>query len=1116
MEAPFILENAPMSQLPSVSLCVIFRNDAKTIRKLLNSVLNAKVPSKTNGPAFTEYVFVNTGSTDGTEKIIADALELNGGFGQADFTWPTETREFIYPHETRDGITPRVVLANFEWVDDFSAARQFSFDLATSDWRMYLDTDDVVAEAGAIRPTLARTIETHSKCNAVTMVYDYAPTITQDVRRLVRWADGWRWEDELHESLVLPKNRGAVVSGWKGLIVSHQPGEGATERSLERNIRIAEKALFRATLRQDPDKVRFWSFYLGQYAGRAGKLDEAIDYLETAADGFGNIACLAAVTLSQIHQSRGEFVEAAQAAGNAIAADSEMREGYAQIASVQKARGNIDAAAGAFTRFLAMPPQALHAGADIAFLEGSARLEAAEVFVATGDFTAARKTLNGIPAQIRQLDTTKSKFDALDSSIGRNDFEQMANKLAIQEAEQCAAGNPTMAKQIGIRRFKALFEYLIWDTEPMKALDLFNLMPAALADAPELTDLLLDLKEKMRHLKSWEQYQKAYSEIPMGAYHTDEAHVAGVKLLGRYKRMQEWAKDQNRSNGCSTCAECDPYAMGHEEADCAKRGDEICRLCPNHPPIYVCAIGAQDCIIERGMMEANPRIHLCAVDVAPQAAKGIQALIADYPDRVTTHEIKHDHYDWPLGYDDGKSEVFPAFDAVTLFEVIEHLPSDFDALKRIRQMLKLGGKLFLSTPVAEMWVESYLTDKKSPMFPPFYGHVRAHNALTLGDLAVECGFIGPLHATDNQSIFFGEWTKMPIVPIPEKKNIAIYATAEPFDPDSIAKGHVGGSEEAIIFLARELGELGHTVTVFVPRNPNTDTIFHAEDSVLYRDASEFNPRAWDKDSTVIYWRCPEIGLEDRVQKAKHKKVLWCHDEFYFGDPKREAYEAFDAVLSLSATHEDTLMEFDGCPAEKFVRVDNGIAPEMFPELDETNRKPHRAIYASSPDRGLSQLLDVWPKVRAEIPDAELKIFYDWRLLERARPAQAAALHERVEALASSGVEFIGGVSHERLHREYREAGVWPYFPTEFRETFCISIAKAAASGCWPIFVDNGALKETNEPLGGDVLPKNGDFAKAIIDRMTWSPNPENRKALRERAISAYSWEKVAADFSRIL
>lgn len=89
-----------MNILP-VSVCIIAKNEEKNIEKCLRAI--HKHPF--------EIVVVDTGSTDRTKEIAARYADK---------------------------------VLDFKWVDDFSAARNFSIDAASNDWILVIDCDEFV------------------------------------------------------------------------------------------------------------------------------------------------------------------------------------------------------------------------------------------------------------------------------------------------------------------------------------------------------------------------------------------------------------------------------------------------------------------------------------------------------------------------------------------------------------------------------------------------------------------------------------------------------------------------------------------------------------------------------------------------------------------------------------------------------------------------------------------------------------------------------------------------------------------------------------------------------------------------------------------------------------
>ena len=95
---------------------------------------------------------------------------------------------------------------DFEWIDHFAAARNFSFSKATMDYIMWLDADDLLLpEDGNRLVELKKNLEPHY--NTVTMPYhlglDSAGNPTHVLRRnrLVKRACQFKWIGAVHEYL---------------------------------------------------------------------------------------------------------------------------------------------------------------------------------------------------------------------------------------------------------------------------------------------------------------------------------------------------------------------------------------------------------------------------------------------------------------------------------------------------------------------------------------------------------------------------------------------------------------------------------------------------------------------------------------------------------------------------------------------------------------------------------------------------------------------------------------------------------------------------------------------------------------------------------------------------
>jgi protein O-GlcNAc transferase len=120
------------------------------------------------------------------------------------------------------------------------------------------------------------------------------------------------------------------------------------------------------------------------------------------------------------------------------------------------------------------------------------------------------------------------------------------------------------------------------------------------------------------------------------------------------------------------------------------------------------------------------------------------------------------------------------------------------------------------------------------------------------------------------------------------------------------------------------------------------------------------------------------------------------------------------------------------------------------------------IYASSPNRGLEQLLAVWPALRGALgAAARLRVYYGFSPSflkwgrgnfeggQHAFESWVAAMRSKLDVLRDDGVEYHGMVGHDELARAYARAGFFLY-PTSFSETGCIALMKAMAMGAIPI------------------------------------------------------------------
>lgn len=185
----------------------------------------------------------------------------------------------------------------------------------------------------------------------------------------------------------------------------------------------------------------------------------------------------------------------------------------------------------------------------------------------------------------------------------------------------------------------------------------------------------------------------------------------------------------------------------------------------------------------------------------------------------------------------------------------------------------------------------------------------------------------------------------------------------------------------------------------------------------------------------------------------------------------------------------------------------------------------RAIYASSYDRGLECLLDMWPKIHEQVPEATLDIYYGWNtfdMVHKGNPEMKQwrwAMARKMASLKSKGVTEHGRVDHDTLAQEFKNHTVWLY-PTEFNEINCITALKAQAAGCIPVTTGCYALAETvfdhtYTTECTDIYTNEAKQAE-YIDKAVKALKTDNWSTETKAKVPEYYWENIAQQWQEAL
>lgn len=180
----------------SLSLCMIVRDEEEVLDRCLNCVKDL----------FDEIIIVDTGSTDKTKKIAKNYTDK------------------VY---------------DFAWCDNFSKARNYSLSLATSDFVMWLDADDVINEENVnklreLKQNLTLNIDVVMLKYAISFV-DNKPTFCFFRERIFNRTKNFKFSDAVHE-FVTPF--GNIV--YEDIVIEHHKIKATNEK---RNLKIYEKMI---------------------------------------------------------------------------------------------------------------------------------------------------------------------------------------------------------------------------------------------------------------------------------------------------------------------------------------------------------------------------------------------------------------------------------------------------------------------------------------------------------------------------------------------------------------------------------------------------------------------------------------------------------------------------------------------------------------------------------------------------------------------------------------------------------------------------------------------------------------------------------------------------------
>jgi hypothetical protein len=203
------------------------------------------------------------------------------------------------------------------------------------------------------------------------------------------------------------------------------------------------------------------------------------------------------------------------------------------------------------------------------------------------------------------------------------------------------------------------------------------------------------------------------------------------------------------------------------------------------------------------------------------------------------------------------------------------------------------------------------------------------------------------------------------------------------------------------------------------------------------------------------------------------KKIFCLTEWHV-EHFTEIYPVFKNI---------TVPFYYGIDVNNFIIKETGEKEENIDNIEKrekTVKVPHSFIYSSFPNRGLLELLKMWPKIYEHQPKASLHIYSDvnnnWS--NQVEPQKMNNIRQLLQEYGANinetdtnetdinetdtngmNIYYHGWVDKKTLAKAWITADIW-FYPCTFMETFCLTALEAAATKTLVITNNLAALQNT--------------------------------------------------------
>lgn len=1093
-----------MSARAPISLCIIVKNEP-LLEQCLLSIKDY----------VSEIVIVDTGSTDNTPAIAQKYANI--------FEVYTECNN------------PETGL-----IEDFSKARNRSLELANMPWIMWCDADDVIYGGENLLAITQEFEQNKDRQNldgiGYLFPYEYSYnaegqcTCRHFRERLFYGKNNFKFVNPVHEVAIPTSGTKIALVQRQELMFSHRR-QGGKESG--RNLRILRK-YFEQYGDSDPRQI----YYLGLECSSNGLHDEAIELLAKYINvsGWDEERMMACLKLVDLCQMKGDYETGLAWALKSITIEEQWFEGYFAVSKMyyflaQQGGNNTLRNWQRCIHFaniaLSTPPTQT-----VLFINPLDReLEVYKYL------NLAYNNVGDVESALHCVNKGLEKYQDPNMECNRKLYQQFVLKKEITKS----VNDLKMANGLDDRSVDSILD-TIHNRPLTNSSNGKFLQPKmgawSIPNSWDFDGFPLDLTEEQLQatiIMIWKQYI-LHDEIMLGLKFLENVPynvrntAATTKAINATKAMIAWLDDEDLSQKHNApepeLFETEigmplPNKLAGQQGSRFDTIVEYLDPTSDKKPVSILDFGSFDGAFTNrygllgykvtGIDLVKTSIKLANKKAAEfnTGAKHIECYFQDVEKKIPHHSM----------------------DYATSTESYEHLRDPVnDMLIPAKKVLKKTGKFLLSCPHGAWFRGNYIEyghpwlwvkEGKNWLGPQPRGHLLAPDVWTLANDFRKSGYWvknsfvipSPFPDVPGQGNVFAEAHVSP----PSKyhgKDIIFFIGdgVETWTPNTVKKTGIGGSELMAIEMAKRLALQGHRVRIYNSCGRWGEGIY---DGVEYYQTNKYQDLKCD---VLIVSRRADM-VDDKYNIKAKLKLLWVHD-VYALCATNELLLKYDRILALTEWHKQNLMQAHNLHSDHIVVTRNGIDLNRFD--NKLDRNPAKAVNSSSPDRSWPVLLECWPEIKKQVPEAELHLYYgfkNWEFSAQNNPEHQtliASIKSKIAELSSQGVVYHDRISQKDLANEFLSAGAWIH-PTWFSETSCITAMEAQAAGLHMVTSSIAALNETVANRG-TLIPgawtspeyKN-QFIQSVVSALK-EQNKLNRTKLQTYARENFGLDMLAKEW----